>query len=276
MAAAALAGVPVRVASKRETSGMRTTGQRFVERAAFNRANAVIANSDAVRIHLAERGLNGSKVRLIHNGIILDRFADVEISRQELCDKYALPAADTVRFVTLVANLRHGVKNIPMLLRVARRVVEVHPNAHFVIAGEGGLETELKRQAIELGVKDSIHFIGRCTNVPAMLHASYACVLTSSAEGFSNSILEYMAAGRPVVATNVGGAAEAVVDGANGYLVNSDDDAGMAHRLIELLNDEEKATTFGKEGKQRIAARFTAEAQLMSTIELYRSLLNRN
>ena len=122
-------------------------------------------------------------------------------------------------------------KTCRCFLRAAKRVVESQPNAHFVIAGEGELEAELKGLASSHEVAENVHFIGRCGDVPPLLAVSYACVLTSTAEGFSNSILEYMAAGKPVVATNVGGAAEAVADGESGYLVASDDDAAMASRL---------------------------------------------
>ena len=133
-----------------------------------------------------------------------------------------------------------------MFLRVAKRVSVIIPDTHFVVAGEGELQAEFSNTATEMGIGDIFHFIGRCDNVPALLSASYACVLTSTAEGFSNSVLEYMAAGKPVVATNVGGAAEAIIEGETGYLVPSDDDAAMAERLIELLNDEATATRYGE------------------------------
>ena len=152
-------------------------------------------------------------------------------------------------------------------------MVESQPNTHYVIAGEGELEAGLKELAKQLGVAENVHFIGRCDDVPALLCASYVCVLTSTAEGFSNSILEYMAAGKPVIATNVGGADEAIADGESGYLVASDDDAAMAGRLIELLENEEKASNFGNAGKQLVSEKFSQDEQLCKTIDLYNSLL---
>jgi glycosyltransferase involved in cell wall biosynthesis len=98
-------------------------------------------------------------------------------------------------------------------------------------------------------------------------------VLTSRGEGFSNSILEYMAAGKPVIATDVGGAREAIIDGETGYLVASDDDAAMASKLIEILGDEKRARVMGEKGKQRIAERFSSAAQLQKTLRLYNELL---
>ncbi len=140
---------------------------------------------------------------------------------------------------------------------------------------EGELESGFKTQAEELGVGKRVHFIGRCTNVPALLAASYACVLTSTAEGYSNSILEYMAAGKPVIATNVGGAAEAIIEGKTGYLAASNDDAAMAMRLIKFLEDTGTAEKFGVAGAAEVRNRFSTTSQLEKNLELYNRLLNK-
>lgn len=259
MAAAALARVPVRIASKRETGGVRSRAQELVEKIAITRAHAIVANSESTREYLGNS--MRKKTHVIHNGVDLTRF-DVNGH-----------STNGQRSVAMVANLRHEVKNVPMLLRVAKRVVAEVPNLKFVIAGEGELESQLKLTASEIGVSDSVQFIGRCTNVPKLLKQSQACVLTSRAEGFSNSILEYMAAGKPVVATNVGGAREAIVDGQTGYLVGSDDDEAMATKLIETLGDAKKAAAMGEQGRQRIAENFSSAAQLSKIVRLYNELI---
>lgn len=275
MAAASLARVPARVASKRETSVMRSKSQDFIEKLAFRRANAIVANSDAVRKHLIERSIPSDKIRVIHNGIDLGRFDGPFADRSTICKNLGLLTDENIQFVTLVANLRHKVKNVPMLLRAAKRVVEKIPAAHFVIAGEGELEQELKTFASETDIAGNTHFIGRCMDVPALLSVSDVCVLTSSAEGFSNSILEYMAAGKPVVATIVVGAAEAIADGETGYLVAPDDDEAMAGYLIELLEDEEKAKVMGENGKRIAGGKFSLASQLSKTLELYDECLSK-
>ena len=109
---------------------------------------------------------------------------------------------------------------------------------------------------------------------PSLLEISDVCVLTSTAEGFSNSILEYMAAGKPVVATEVGGAAEAIVDGETGYLVSSDDDAGMAARLAKLLSDDELSARFGIEGRRIATEKFSHDTQLKAILSLYANVKN--
>lgn len=275
MAAASLALIPAKIASKRETGGMRSNAQDFIEKLAFGRADAIVANSAAVRDHLANRGISGKKIHVIYNRVDLTRFENVAEDSSETLEKYGLPTDENVRLITLVANLRHDVKNVPLLLRAAIRLTETHKNAHFVIAGEGELESGLKQLAKDLGVAKNTHFIGRCTDVPALLAASYACVLTSTAEGFSNSILEYMAAGKPAVATKVGAAAEVIEDGINGFLVNSNDDIALAERLAVLLIDEKKALEMGEKGRETVRERFSTNSQLVKTIDTYETGLRR-
>jgi glycosyltransferase involved in cell wall biosynthesis len=127
----------------------------------------------------------------------------------------------------------------------------------------------LQTLANELQIVDNVRLIGLCRKVPELLSISFACVLTSFNEGFSNSILEYMSAEKPVVATNVGGASEAISENETGFLVNSDDDETMSNRLIELLKDETKAAKFGETGRKFVEENFSCEAQLRKTLELY-------
>jgi L-malate glycosyltransferase len=156
-----------------------------------------------------------------------------------------------------------------VFLRAARRILQKNKNAHFVLAGEGELRENLENLAKELKIEENTHFTGRCETIPELLRVSYACVLTSFAEGFSNSILEYMAAGKAVVATDVGGAGEAVIEGETGFLVDSDDDAALAERLETLLEDEGKAARFGERGKAAVREKFSTEIQLRKTLNLY-------
>jgi glycosyltransferase involved in cell wall biosynthesis len=276
MAAATLAAIPGRIASKRETGGMRSSGQEFVEKLGFGRAKKIVVNSDSVRRHLVDRGIPAQKIDLIYNGIDVERFASSGGDTALLSRQFGLPVGDNIRFVTIVANLRHDVKNIPMLLRCAKRVVTSHPLAHFVIAGEGELEAGLNEMANKAGVSGNVHFTGRCSDVPELVSASHICVLTSTAEGFSNSILEYMAAGRPVVATDVGGAGEAVVEGETGYLVQSDDDTAMAAHILDLLENEDKANEMGERGRKLVSEKFSEEIQLRAILKLYDSVLGEN
>ena len=132
----------------------------------------------------------------------------------------------------------------------------------------------LQALAAQLGLERDVFFLGRCEKVAELLAVSDVCVLSSKAEGFSNAILEYMAAARPVVVTDVGGAREAVAEGETGFLVPSGDDQKMATRIIELLNDPQRARAMGQRGKSIVAARFSADRHLQNTLELYDELLS--
>jgi glycosyltransferase involved in cell wall biosynthesis len=271
MAAARVAGIEAKIASKRETLGMRTANQIRVEKLAFAIADAIVVNSRAVGDYLGNIGVSDKKISLIYNGLDLQRFVDPQTLHEGFKAGFAIPSSS--KLVTLVANLRHDVKNVPMLLRAAKAVLETSPTTAFLIAGEGELQPEYERLAAELKVAENVHFIGRCADVTRLLAASDVCVLTSTAEGFSNSILEYMAAGKPVIATNVGGASEAIDDGATGYLIDSDDDRLLAARLIELLSDPDKSKLFGLAGREKVEKNFSETSQIERTIALYRSLL---
>lgn len=273
MSSAVLARTPSRIASKRESGGLRTNAQDIVEKMAFSRADAVLVNSKSVMDHLAGRKIPTNKLHLVYNGTDVSSFE--KIGGERTTGMYGLPSDENIRFVTLVANLRHAVKNVPMLLRVAKRVTGTYPNAHFIIAGEGELAGKLKTMAEELGVADRVHFIGRCDDVPALLAASYACVLTSDAEGFSNSLIEYMAAGKPVVATAVGGAAEVMRDGVTGFLCAPDNDEAMAKYLCDLLSDEGKAKKMGESGKRTVIDRFSMTSQQEHIVALYNDCLRK-
>jgi glycosyltransferase involved in cell wall biosynthesis len=273
MAAGALARLPVRIASLRETEGMRTRNQLKVQRIAYSLAHQIVANCNAVRIKLTDDKIRAERVSVIYNGLDFGRLVTTN-TRREILQLLGVPIEnESRRFVTIVANMRHEVKDYPMFLKSARRVMDVFPDCGFLLAGEGHLSQGLQSFAHELGIRDSVFFLGRCEKLAELLSVSDVCVLSSKAEGFSNSILEYMAAARPVVATEVGGAAEAIRDGETGYLVASGNDELMASRLLSLLRDPAKAEQMGQAGRRVVEQKFSCEAQLARTEDLYERLL---
>lgn len=274
MAAAALARVPARIAARRETAGFRSDMQKRFERGAYHLSHAVVANADAVKEQLITEGVRAEKIVTIYNGLNVERCTP-SLTREEVITRFNLPAESHRRFVTIVANLHHPVKDHPMFLRAAQRVHAAMPEAAFVVAGEGELGDSMRSLAAQLGIERDVFFIGRCEGVAELLSISDVCVLSSRAEGFSNSILEYMGAGCPVVATNVGGAREAIVEGETGYLVKPGDDQTMATRVASLLKDIDKARSMGERGRRRIEENFSCSAQLERTQNLYDRLLIR-
>jgi glycosyltransferase involved in cell wall biosynthesis len=269
-----LAGVGARVASRRETNWMRSLGQLMLQRTAYVLAHQIIANSQAVHSKLIDEGINEKRIAVIHNGIDMTRLEPAVQTREASLQALGLERAKSCRaFITIVANMRHAVKDYPMFLRAAHLVKAAVPEAGFLLAGEGPLQSSIEGLAAELGMAKSTFFLGRCKRISDLLNVSDVCVLSSKAEGFSNSILEYMAAGRPVVATDVGGAKEVIIEGATGHLVDSGDHAAMAAKITSLLLAPEKARAMGEKGKERVAQRFSSRALLQNTEALYDSLL---
>lgn len=269
--AATLAGTRVRIGAKRETKGVRTTSQERIERFAFRFAHAIEANAEAVANYLASNGVPRNKIFVNHNGLDFERLSPKTDDRDQALESVGLPKER--RFVTLVANLRHGVKNQEMMIRSAAALAGEFADVDFVFAGEGGRKEMLESLADELGVRERCLFPGRCADVPSLLMVSEICVLTSFAEGFSNSILEYMFAGKPVVATDVGGARECIEEGVTGFLIASDDDPVLSDRLRTLLEDREMAQKMGENGKSVAMEKFSSEANLNGVRDLYRRLL---
>jgi len=271
--AAAMIRTRARVAYKGETDGFRTPMQKRLERGAFRLAHRVVANSDAVRKQLIREGVPAVKVVRHYNGLDLKRVSvQPGTTRDEILRMFGLPPR---RLVTIVANLQHPVKDHPTFLRAAARVRAAVPDAAFVIAGEGKLMAGLRELAAQLGIERDVFFIGRCEKVAELLFASEVCALSSTAEGFSNAIVEYMAASRPVVVTDVGGAREAVMESETGYVVPAGDDEQMAKRIIELLRDPDRARALGDRGRLLVEEKLSCERHLQNTLELYDELMIR-
>ena len=274
MLGAFLARVPAGLTSKGETHGFRSPMQKFGERISFRLASRVIANCLVVQNQLIGEGVNPKRIIQHYNGLDLDRLKVREgITPEAARAMFNLPETGR-RFVTIVANLRNPVKNYPMFLRSAARVRASVPDAAFVIAGEGELMPGLQQLALELGIAEDVHFIGRCDDVASLLFASHVGVLSSKAEGFANAILEYMAAGLPVVATDAGGVREAIIEGETGFIVPSDDDEQMARRIIQVLSNDAEARTMGARNKLIAAEKFSSDRHLQNTLELYDELVS--
>jgi L-malate glycosyltransferase len=276
IAGAKLAGVPARIGFRGETqTDGRTPAQNLVERSVFRLASVIHANSEAVKNFLVEQGVPARNIAVVYNGLDFARvMPPPDLNRDAALEGLHLPRER--RFVTMIANLHNPVKDYPMFLRAAASVRANLAHAAFVVAGEGEMLEDLRTLARDLRIDRDVFFIGRCNRVAQLLFASDVCVLSSKAEGFSNSILEYMGAARPVVATDVGGAREAIAEGESGYLVRSGDHETMATRIIELLRDPLKANAMGERGRAIVQQKFSSEVQLQRTAELYDLLLTKN
>ena len=280
LAGAALAGVPVRIADKRESVALRTQGRAWLERAAFSLASRIVTNSEAVRRELIASGMAAQRICTIHNAITEERVRGLTPSvvsasqPASVRDTYDRLTTEQ-RCVVMIANFYHHAKDHATLLRAAQRVVAVAPDVQFVLAGEGPLREGVRALVRELTLEAHVQCPGRCVDVAALLARADVCVLSSRSEGLPNVILEYMAAARPVVATDVGGVREAVLDGVTGHLVAAGDDVTMASALLRLLNAPALRRTMGDAAHRRVISDFGLSRQLRAVTTLYLTELSR-
>jgi glycosyltransferase involved in cell wall biosynthesis len=174
--------------------------------------------------------------------------------------------------VAVVSRLNH-VKGIEYFLEAAAEVGVRFPAAHFLIVGEGEHRTTLEKLAARLGLGPRVRFTGLRVDVAQVLSEVAVSVLPSLSEGFSNVLLESMAAGVPVVATSVGGNTEAIQDGVTGLLVPPRDPRALAGAMGCLLRDPVLAAGYGLAGRQRAWGLFSRERMIRETENLYLRLV---
>ena len=224
--------------------------------AAMDRLSSfIVYNSQVAKEQACKSGIHQTPARLvIYNGIE----SSAETS----------PVTDTEQEVIgLVARLVE-VKDIGTLLQAFSKITGQHPAARLLIVGDGPMRSQLEGEAESLGIASRTDFVGEQHDVLSFIHRCSIGVLTSRFEGLSNVVMEYMNAGKPVVATRTGGNPELVIDGETGYLVAPGDDLALAARLHELLSNRETAVKMGIAGRQRIQKEFSVEKMVASWSEV--------
>jgi glycosyltransferase involved in cell wall biosynthesis len=252
--------------SRRDMGILRGSKHQIAYRLMSRIPDRVFAVSEQVRQYcIAVDRIDASRVQTIYNGLDL---ADWDASSR--------PAKSSGELViATVGNIRR-VKGHDVLIKAAASVVAQFPKVVFSIAGDV-LEPEyfLELQSLirDLNLSRHIRFAGGVTHLREHLATADIFVLPSRSEGFSNSIIEAMAASLPVVATNVGGNAEAVTDGVSGLIVPSEDPHALAAAIAQLLSDPQKTHEMGAEGKKLVAEKFTTDAMMHQITHAYASLL---
>jgi len=253
--AAALAGVPVRLGSRRELNPDKTPTQIALQRHAYRCAHAVVANSCAAKTQLEREGVPQSRIRVIPNGVTAERFSPVTGVRP-------------VRTIVTVANLRPE-KAHEILFEAAARLASSHPELSFVIAGDGPRASELRALADRLGIGRRVEFLGHVEDVPALLRRADAFVLPSRSEAFPNAAIEAMAAGLPVIASATGGLLDLIDHGRTGLLVPPGDPAALAGAIASLVADPARAARLGTAAREDAAERYSFGRMVRSFEDLY-------
>jgi len=225
----------------------------------------IIANSRAVRADvLRQEHLPESKVIVIHNGVGRGRTTPLRSGET----RRSLSIADDAPLVAVLANLIHY-KGHATFLAAWKRVLSGCPTAVALLVGDGVMRLEVEQLVHELELDESVRILGSRSDVAELLEAIDLLVHPSLQEGFSNAILEAMAAGKPVVATTVGGNPEAVVHGVTGLLVPPGDSEAMAVAISRLLKDVAARSEFGAAGQRRVLEHFDLGKMVKSYERVY-------
>lgn len=196
---------------------------------------------------------------------------EVTVDRQKLRTEFDIPA--NVQLIGTVA--RFSEQKAPFdFIRAAALVHADYPQTHFIWVGDGPMEDEAREMVQSLGIKEIFHFAGFRDNIPEILLSLDCFVLSSHWEGFSLAILEAMAAGLPVITTKVTGAAEAVIDGETGILVEIGDIQGLADAVCKLAGNLHLSKAMGKAARERAISEFPYEKMQNNIDHLYLDLLN--
>ncbi len=266
---ARLAGTRCIITSKRwgSISRVHAAGNRL----AYALSNRVLGNSSRVGESLvSEDGVTPAKVVVIPNFVDDALFNEPDPAwLARLRDELSL--RDGAPVVGIVANLR-VIKDHRSLIRAVALLRDRFPSLVLVMMGAGDQQTALEALGAELGVAPMLRFAGVRPNLPNLNRLFDVSVLCSLSEGFPNTLVEAMAAGRPVVATQVGGIVDAVEEERNGLLVPVGSPPALATALERLLGDPELRRRFGEEGRAMARSRFTAAAVLPALADLYERL----
>lgn len=232
-----------------------------------------IALSGEIAGYLETRiGVAPKRMSRIINGVDSVRFHPGN-DRSPLPDGFALPGTRVIG----TAGRLENVKDQPNLARAFIRLAEMIPNARqhmrLVIIGEGSLRAGIESLLNEAGLRDLAWLPGAQDDIPRLLRSFDLFVLPSQAEGISNTILEAMACGLPVVATDVGGNGELVVEDETGRLVPARDPEALAAAIHEYVDDPERMHTHGAAGRRRIEEQFSMEAMVTAYLAVYDSVL---
>ncbi len=273
------AGVPVRIHGEhgRDVDDLDGTRVRYqwLRRAYRPFVQQHVALSRDLAGYLEHKvGVPPRRIAQIHNGVEIERFHPPKGARQPIAGS---PFVDPLQFIVGSVGRMQAVKAQTLLARAFIRALQLQPalraRLRLVMVGEGPLRAEAQDLLDAAGVASLAWLPGELADVPAVMCGLDLFVLPSRAEGISNTILEAMATGLPVLATDVGGNAELVVAGQTGEVVGSGDVEALAAGLLRLAADPARAAAMGRAGRARVEEHFSLPAMVAAYQGLYDRLL---
>ena len=247
--------------------------RKLVNRVMMPSIDKVISQAYSQKEYLVNiEKIDAEKIEVIYNGVDLAKFRK---SKDELALKESVGIPEDARVVGMVARLSLE-KGYPVFLNTAKIILNKMPDVHFLIVGDGAEKENLKKMTGQLQIESNIHFLGTVKNVPQVVSLFDVAVMSSDFDTFSNSILEYMAMSKPVVATNVGSFFEVVRQDVNGYLLQPGDPEGLAESVLKLLDDKNLAVRLGKAGRKIVEEEFSIQKMVETYEVLFEGVVKQN
>lgn len=270
-AAALRAGVRVIVGGERCVDPWKSGVELTIDRYLAKRSRCIITNSSGVRDFYAAKGIAKEKFEIIPNGIAMPSGSPANArTREQWSEELDLPTS--AHWIAAIGRLwaQKRLKDVIWMMDILKVVGD---DAFLLIVGEGPEREKLERYVWKTEMEDRIRFLGERRDVPALLPHLSLSVLASGYEGQSNAIMESMAAGLPVVASDIPGNRDLVVEGQTGYLFPVGDRGEFSRAVHRVLSDRDLAKRLGEQGAQRMRHEFTIEQMVSRHADLYRKLL---
>jgi len=248
-----------------------TWRQRVIQKFLFNRMKLNLSVSSALIQEISKKfTVKTNRFKAILNGVDTDKFIPCKESKNRLRDELQI-SKDT--FVIGTVGRLVEVKNFPSLLKAFSLVKQQIPNSKLVLAGDGPDKQSLVDLSLELGITDDVLFLGRREDIADVLNIYDIFVLPSFREGLSNTILEAMSAGLPVVVTKVGGSPEIVIEGSTGYLFEVDDIKRLSEILVSLYEDNYLISNISNNSRQHVLDNYTLSKMVHNYESVYHELV---
>jgi glycosyltransferase involved in cell wall biosynthesis len=269
-AAARACGVRNVVIGQRCVDPWKSRLQLALDRALAKRCRAVVVNSEGVRDFYVRHGTPSECIQVIPNGVATPN--PPQTTRSQLLAELELP--ENCRLIGLVGRFWPQ-KRVKDAIWAADLLKVIRDDAHLLIIGDGPLRDRLRRYRDQVCIRDKVHFLGERGDVPRLMPHFDVLWSASAYEGQSNVILEAMASGVPVVATDIPGTRELVVPGETGFLIDVGNRAALAKNTERLLNDPELSARLGGAARNRVGEEFSVAKMIERHAALYRELLSK-
>lgn len=261
-----LAGVRMIISNRRDMGFWRSWQHILAYKLVNASVHKIVVNANAVKELICEKeNISEKKIHLIRNGINIKDYLDRDQKKIHLAD-LKLNEDDLV--VMHVANIR-PVKGHEYLIKAMAMVIKEIPNIKLVLIGEDELEGKLSQQAQELNIADQVIFLGKRKDVRSLIQIADICVLPSLSEGMSNAIMEYMVAGKPVIATDVGGNPELVEHEFNGLLILKENVDALRDALLKLAINHNERKQMGENGFKKAEIMFSMDKMIQAYKNLF-------